>query len=64
MFTFGNGALGKIHKLRSAGLSRGLLLPCFARLLALLVGQPDRSATGAFPLRRMTFASRQPFASR
>ena len=37
-FTFGNGALGKIHKLRSAGLS--------------------------LPLRRMTFASRQPFASR
>ena len=32
------------------GPSRGLLRPCFARLLALLVGQPDRSATGAFPL--------------
>ena len=38
MFNFGNGALGQIHKLRSAGLS--------------------------LPLRRMTFASRQPFASR
>jgi len=31
-------------------ISRALARPCFARLLALLVGQPDRSATGAFPL--------------
>ena len=46
------GALGKMHKLRSAGLSRGLRLPS------------EASFFGAFPLRRMTFASRQPFASR
>jgi len=30
--------------------SRGLLRPCFARLLALLVGQPDAFGTGASPL--------------
>ena len=32
------------------GPSRGLLRPCFARLLALLVGQPDAFGTGASPL--------------
>ena len=39
-----------LEKLRRLMFSRDLLRPCFARLLALLVGQPDRSATGAFPL--------------
>ena len=29
------------------GPSRGLLRPCFARLLALLVGQPDAFGAGA-----------------
>ena len=32
------------------GPSRGLLRPCFARLLALLVGQPDAFGAGASPL--------------
>ena len=32
------------------GPSRDLLRPCFARLLALLVGQPDAFGTGASPL--------------
>ena len=62
MFNFGNGALGQIHKLRSAGLSRGAWRLLRSSRFALT--RPDAFGAGAFPLRRMTFASRQPFASR
>ena len=58
-FTFGNGALGRIHKLRSAGLSRRRLRALRVRLRRIY--PPLRF--GAFPLRRITFASRESFIS-
>ena len=61
-FTFGNGALGQIHKLRSAGLSRGALRLLHSSRVALTL--PDAFGAGAFPLRRITFASRQTFSFR
>ena len=41
------------------GPSRDLLRPCFARLLALLVGQPDAFGTGASPLGQDKTAQRR-----
>ena len=48
MFNFGNGALGQIHKLRSAGLSRGAWRLLRSSRFALT--RPDAFGAGAFPL--------------